>query len=163
MRGFRRFGRRTWWTVAAVVLLLLGGGAAAGVVLKARHDDKVKKQREEAARATRRRAEERAVERRQRQAANRVELEERKLLVRALESSVTKDAKKTVDDGLFDGPILRTQCDAAAGSLRDLSANTGTFECTAVNKDNPDGTSEGYRFSATVNYSTGEYRWHLGG
>jgi hypothetical protein len=30
-------------------------------------------------------------------------------------------------------------------------------------KTNSDGTSEGYRYSATVNYDDGSYTWHLGG
>ncbi len=60
------------------------------------------------------------------------------------------------------GPILSASCTPlGGGSADDLTSLTGTFECIAVNKENVDGTSSGYRFSATIN-SNKDYTWHLG-
>jgi hypothetical protein len=77
---------------------------------------------------------------------------------------VTKDAKKDVADGVLDGPILRTECTPVGGGNSDpLAAHTGNWSCLAVTKDDlSSGTSEGYAFSATVNYDDGSYTWHLG-
>lgn len=87
----------------------------------------------------------------------------RKVLITALEASVLKDAKKRETDGLLTGPFSRSSCTPlGGGSIDDLTAITGTFECIAVNKKESDGTESGYVFSATVNYDTGEYQWHLG-
>jgi type II secretory pathway pseudopilin PulG len=87
----------------------------------------------------------------------------RKVLITALEASVLKDAKKRETDGLLTGPFSRASCTPlGGGSVDDLTAITGTFECIAVNKKDSDGTESGYVFSATVNWNTGEYQWHLG-
>ena len=82
----------------------------------------------------------------------------------SLQTSVTKDAKKDVADGVLTGPILRTECTPVGGGNSDpLAAHTGKWDCTAVTKDDLDaGTSEGYSFSATVNYDDASYSWHLG-
>ncbi|WP_166804501.1 hypothetical protein [Cryobacterium algoritolerans] len=49
------------------------------------------------------------------------------------------------------------------GSTDDLTAITTTFTCMAINKENADGTSSGYQFSATMNWDDGSCTWHLGG
>jgi hypothetical protein len=60
------------------------------------------------------------------------------------------------------GPILSVSCTAlGGGSSDDLTSLTGTFECIAVNQKNADGSSSGYRFSATINWNK-DYTWHLG-
>jgi hypothetical protein len=46
--------------------------------------------------------------------------------VTQLQRSVTKDARKSVDAGVLDGPILNTQCTPlGGGSTDDLTALTG--------------------------------------
>jgi len=98
------------------------------------------------------------------QAAHEVEVAIRKALVKDLERSVTKDARRDADDGLLDGPILRTECTpVAGGNVDDVAEHTGDFSCMAVSRVNGDGTESGYRFSATVNYDASSYSWHLGG
>lgn len=91
------------------------------------------------------------------------EKEMRKVVVTALEASILKDAKKRETDGLLTGPFSRASCTPlGGGSIDDLTAITGTFECIAVNKKDADGTESGNVFSATVNWSTAAYQWHLG-
>lgn len=87
----------------------------------------------------------------------------RKTVVTAMEDSILKDAQSRVTDGVLTGPISLASCTPlGGGSTDDLTAITGTFQCIAVNKTNTDGSSSGYRFSATVNWNDGSYAWHLG-
>lgn len=97
------------------------------------------------------------------QAADASKRTERKLIVTALEDSILKDAGSRVTKGVLTGPITRASCTPlGGGSSDDLTAITGTFQCIAVNKTDPDGSSSGYRFSATVNWNEASYSWHLG-
>jgi hypothetical protein len=87
----------------------------------------------------------------------------RLVAVTEMEASILKDAKKRVKSQDLTGPILSATCTPlGGGSVDDLTALTGTFECIAVNKKNSDGSSEGYRFASTINWSEGSYSWHLG-
>jgi hypothetical protein len=143
----------------ALAIVLAGGGAAA-LVLKLDHDQKAhaaavaaQQKRDDA----QRRADQKA-------AADDLERSNRADLVKSLEKSVTKDAEKDVNDGVLTGPVLRSQCDPANGSNPDdLSITTADYSCLAVTSEKPDGTAEGYRFSATVNFDQLNYTWHLGG
>jgi uncharacterized protein HemX len=97
------------------------------------------------------------------QAADATKRAQRKLIVTSLEDSVKKDAESRVTKGVLDGPITSVSCTPlGGGSSDDLTAITGTFQCIAVNKTEADGTSSGYRFSATVNWNDTSYSWHLG-
>ncbi|GAA3318200.1 hypothetical protein GCM10017710_35360 [Arthrobacter ramosus] len=88
---------------------------------------------------------------------------QRKVIVKALEDSVLKDAQERATTGVLTGPITLASCTPlGGGSTDDLTSITGTFECIAVNKTNSDGSSSGYRFSATVNWNAASYSWHLG-
>lgn len=160
-----RVSKRVKIVLASLVTLLLLGAAGAGVAMKLHHDHLVKQRQAAAARrvAAQRRAA--AARAEAKKTEDHFKLAERKDTVKSLEHSVTKDAQKDVNDGLLDGPILRTECSPASGTdISDLSASTGDFTCLAVNKDNlSSGTSSGYRFTATVNYNDGTYTWHLGG
>lgn len=87
----------------------------------------------------------------------------RGVIVTGLEEAVQKDAEKRVGEGRLDGPIQRTECTPlGGGSMDDLTAITGTFECIAVNEKRDDGSESGYVFSATVNWDSASYSWHLG-
>jgi hypothetical protein len=80
-----------------------------------------------------------------------------------VEDSILKDAESRVTKGVLTGPITRASCTPlGGGSSDDLTAITGTFQCIAVNKTEADGSSSGYRFSATVNWNEASYSWHLG-
>jgi type II secretory pathway pseudopilin PulG len=160
----RGASRRAKLIVGGVVAVLLIGGSVTGVLLKLQHDNDVaathKQQRQEAQRQA-------AAQTQAQQAIDQANQEKRTLragIVTSLQDSVTKDATKNVDQGLLTGPISSTSCTpVGGGSTDDLTAHTGNFSCIAVNKTNGDGTSEGYRYSATVNYDDGSYTWHLGG
>jgi mannitol-specific phosphotransferase system IIBC component len=160
--------KRTKLTVlAAVIVVLLAAGAVAGLVLKNSHDKSIAKHKQQAAASSSAAAasESRAAASSAAADAKRIQDDatraDRKSLVKALEASVTKDAKKDVSDGLLDGPIKHTQCDPANGTS-DLLRASNTFQCTAVTKVSSDGTESGYVFSATVNWSAESYSWHLG-
>ncbi|MGN8131761.1 hypothetical protein [Paenarthrobacter sp. 22069] len=97
------------------------------------------------------------------QAADATKRAQRKLIVTSLEDSILKDAESRVGKGVLEGPITRASCTPiGGGSSDDLTAITGTFQCIAVNKTEADGSSSGYRFSATVNWNDASYSWHLG-
>ena len=87
----------------------------------------------------------------------------RKIEVKDLEKTITKDAKKDVADGVLDGPILGADCTPlGGGSTDDLTAHTGTFTCLAITSKSADGTERGYAFSAVINWDAHSYTWHLG-
>lgn len=154
------------YVAIAVIALLVIGVAAIGVVMKINHDNAVEASRiaahhravaRERAQAA---AEQRAAARRE---ADRQERSVRHQLIRQMQASITKDAKKEARSGLLDGPIYYTTCDPlGGGSTDDLTALTTTFSCLAVDKKNGDGTVQGYRFSATANWNESSYTWHLG-
>ena len=168
LRGLRRFRRRsTRVLIVLVPLLLLLGGAGAAVYLKLDHDADVKAEKREAAE---RRERARQAEERQRQSAAQAkadadafQVDLREESVKDLEKAVKKDAEENVSIGLFTGPITQVQCDAAEGNLDDLTADTVKFECLAANRENDDGTIEGYRYSSSIDFETGEMRWRVGG
>jgi hypothetical protein len=101
----------------------------------------------------------------QRQAAARREkIARRRQLVRKLELSVAKKAATDVASGVMAGPVRRTVCTPlGATNPNDPTQHTGSFECIAVTKDNPNGSYEGYRFSAIVSYDAGSYTSRLAG
>jgi hypothetical protein len=158
----RRPSRRL--LLGLLVLLLIIGGTAGAV--KIRHDNGVKAAHAAALADQHRKDAIAKASADAKAAADTAERANRKEIVTEMEASILKDArsKATGASGVaLDGPILRVLCTPlGGGSADDLTALTGTFECTAVNKDNADGSSEGYRFAATTNWNDGTYSWHLG-
>ncbi|WP_375492412.1 hypothetical protein [uncultured Jatrophihabitans sp.] len=158
-------------TISAVVVLLVAGAAIAGLVINNRHDASVAKHKKQVAAAAASAAAARSAANAAaasasaaaaaRSAEDAITRNDRKSLIDALEASVTKDAKKDVNEGVLDGPIKKTECDPTNGSS-DLLTASNTFECTAVTKISSDGTESGYVFSATVNWTGESYSWHLG-
>lgn len=148
--------------VAAVAVPVLVVALAGGVIVKRSHDQGV---RDDRAAAAERAAEQEADEAEAaQQAADDAERASRAKLVSALESNITKHAKKAVKDDLLDGPILSASCTATGGgSTDDLTALTGTFDCMAINKKNDDGTMSGYGYAGTIDWQSGELTWQLGG
>jgi hypothetical protein len=131
----RRLGRKT--VVAILAAVVLASGAAAAITLKAKHDQEVAAaERREAAKAAAEKAEAARQARQQaKTAAKQAERDIRTQLIKQMEKSITKDAKKRVADGLLEGPIYYTSCDPlGGGSVDDLTALTTTFECIAVNE-----------------------------
>jgi len=167
----RRPSRRTHWIILGVVvaLIVIAGGTA--LVLMVRHGNEVEaaeaaaaKEAEEAEALEAKQAKRQADARAAKRASDKLERQTRRLVVKELQKSITKDAREKVNDGLLDGPILNTQCTpVGGGSTDDLTAITGKFECLAVNKNNGDGTVSGYSFAATVDWKKFSYTWQLGG
>lgn len=160
-----------------VVLIGIGvlviAAAGTGVTLSIQHTNQVKAEQEAAAAAaevTKTRESEAAKAAASaasaaaaKQAAESLKRTQRKAIVKALEDSVLKDAQERVTTGVLTGPITLASCTPlGGGSTDDLTAITGTFQCIAVNKTNADGSSSGYRFSATANWNDASYTWHLG-
>ncbi|MBY6706206.1 DUF2510 domain-containing protein [Rhodococcus sp. BP-241] len=87
----------------------------------------------------------------------------RALSVVGIESSVKQMAEGHVEKGLVDGPIIDVTCSpVSGGSTDDLTETTTVFECFAANEDNGDGTMSGYKYNATMNWTTGSYTYGLG-
>ncbi len=169
--GRRKLSRRVVASIVTVVLLV---GLAVGGLLWKSHRDEVRaderaaavaEQKVEKEAAAREQAEEEAQEAIETQAAaDRAERKARASLVRFLQRTITKDARKDVAEGLLDGPILETSCTATGGgSTDDLTALTGTFECLAVTKEESDGTRSGYGYAGTIEWKSGSVTWQLGG
>lgn len=166
-RRFANVNKRLVAVAAAVLIIAVAGIA---VSLNIQHTNQVNaeqaaaasaaeaenKRQAEAARASQAAAD-------AKQAADAAKRAQRKLIVTSLEDSILKDAESRVGKGILEGPITRASCTPlGGGSSDDLTAITGTFQCIAVNKTEADGSSSGYRFSATVNWNDASYSWHLG-
>lgn len=172
LRGRRRrkLGKKAIAIIVAIVIL---AGTGVGISLGVQHSREVAaqeaadKKADEAAAAREREAEEERIrvqeEAEAAAAAATAERALRGLIVDGLEESVQKDATERAAKGTITGPIERTECTPlGGGSVDDLTAITGTFECIAVNEKLDDGSERGYVFSATVNWDEASYTWHLG-
>ena len=151
---------------AAILALVVAGGAVAAKI----QSDNAAEARQEAAekQAERERAAEEAAAQAQaeadaEEAAAEKELRKaRRAAVRSLEKAVTGDAQEAVADGLLDGPIIRTECQAVGGgSTDDLVESTTKFECLAISEELSGGESRGYPYDATMNWDEGSYTWQL--
>ncbi|MBM7415847.1 MULTISPECIES: DUF2510 domain-containing protein [Nocardiaceae] len=159
----RKPGKKLILAVAVVVLVLVGAGAAA----KFNHDSNVRQQ-EQAAQQAREEADQREAKRisdiqAEQERKDSAERLSRTLSVSGIETSVKQMAEGHVNKGLLDGPILSVSCSpVSGGSTDDLTETTTVFECFAANEDNGDGTMSGYKYNATMNWSSGEYTYGLG-
>lgn len=176
--GFARrgIGKRGRILVGGLIVALLAVGGATGVALKINHDNQVKAAKHRrvvaahnaalaAQAAQRARAARQAAQLAAQTAEDQLQVDERKVLVTALQNSITKDAQKDINNGVLNGPaITNTVCTpVGGGNLQDtLADHTGDWSCLAVNQTSADGTESGYGFSATINYDTGSYTWQLG-
>lgn len=166
-RRFANVNKRLVAIAAAVLIIAVAGIA---ISLNIQHTNQVNAEQAAAASAaeaeTKRQAEATRASQAAtaaKQAADATKRAQRKLIVTSLEDSILKDAESRVAKGVLDGPITRASCTPlGGGSSDDLTAITGTFQCIAVNKTEADGSSSGYRFSATVNWNDASYSWHLG-
>lgn len=159
--------RRAKSAMLGVVSLLVLGGAGAAIAIKIHHDNQVSARQRSAAAAHARAAaaalaQQQAQQQQQADQAAQTTLRQGEETL--LRQSITKDAQQQVNSGLLTGPILSTSCTPlSGGSSQNLASSSGTYECIAVNKIHADGTSSGYRFSGTIDFSTGSTTWHLGG
>lgn len=162
-RLFTKFSKRVRIIIAAALIVMIGG---IGISLSIQNTNRLNAEQAAATEAEaekKRESEAAARAAAAKKSADDAERTLRKVIVTELEGSVLKDAQERVTSGRLDGPITRASCTPlGGGSSDDLTAITGTFQCIAVNKTNADGSSSGYRFSATVNWNTFSYTWHLG-
>jgi hypothetical protein len=162
----RRVGK--WLAIAGAVALLLGliGG---GIAWKVAHDAEVAEAQAEAA-AEKSAAEERENQEQEEAAAaaaqqrrDEADRASRRASVSEIEASVKTMAEEHAEDGIIDGPIIQVTCSpVGGGSTDDLTEQTTVFECFAASNDNGDGTMSGYKYNATMNWSTGSYTYGLG-
>lgn len=170
VHGRKGLSKRTKVIVFSIVGVLVLAGAGVGVAQKISHDNQVTEDKQRAEAAAKAAAEQRKQEEAAAKAAqdqqdlkDSLERSVRRSSVREMRKSITKDAKKRVAEGVLDGPIYGTQCNPVGGGSQDnLEAKTTKFECLAINKKNGDGTVEGWRFSATMNWDEGSWTWRLG-
>jgi hypothetical protein len=165
----QRFSRRSRLILAAVLALVILAAGAGALTVKLHRDAQHRTaQRAAAAAVARQMAAEarRAAAKRAAAAAKRIETAQqiaaRHASEREMETSITTWARKQVSSGLLNGPILRTSCTPIGGGSQNLAEITVKYDCLAVDKDNTDGTSDGYGVHATMDFSTGQYQWGLG-
>lgn len=164
--------KRVRLVAAGLVVLLVLGGTGVAVAIKAHHDSQVAAQHRQAAAAAAaaaQRAAAAATARQQaaaaasaaQQAQQAAEVTQRQGLETQLQNAITNDATEKANQGvLFNGPAQSTTCTPiSGGSSQSLSQASGTYSCIAVYQTNSDGTSSGYRYSGTINFSTGSFTW----
>ena len=164
-RRFQEMSRRKRIVSLGVIAGLLIGGAIVGVALKVEHDNQVatkqKREKEEHAQfVAEKRAAVKAAERKQK-AEEGFELSLRQDLVKSMQHAIQKDAEKEVLEEELEGPILKTECEPEGGEIS-LTEAAQTFHCLAITTETG-GQYEGYRYTATANYSKESYSWRFGG
>jgi hypothetical protein len=157
------------WALIAGAGVLLLGLIAGGLAWKSSHDSHVAAA---AAAAAAEKAATQSREQQQREAAaasaakasqDDAERASRRAQVTEIEASVKKLAEQHVSKAVIQGPIISVTCDpVAGGSTDDLTQQTTVFKCFVANKDNGDGTMNGYNYNATMNWSTGSYTYGFG-
>lgn len=171
MRARRRVGawsKRRKAITLGVIAALVGGLVGAGVIVKVNHDNQVAREhreqqehREQIAQANKEERELLAEEKEEQEVEESLELVELEFEQEELEKAITKDATEKTEEGLLEGPILKTECEPEGGEL-DPHAAAQHFDCLAVDTVEG-GYSEGYRYEGTYNYAKGVYSWRLGG
>jgi hypothetical protein len=160
---------------AAVVLAVAAGGALLAVApgIESGKRERTARERAELARleaAKRRRLREEGrprsahLPRPARPLGTRAELRVRRRLVRALQDSITRDARARVRKGKLDGPVLGTHCVIEPPSQRvrerDLRVPAADYECLAITRRDPEGRFDvGDSFRATLRYRDFSYTW----
>lgn len=161
----KRSRRPLYIASAAVLVALLAGGIAAAVITKTNHDHQVAVAHDKAVAAKKEAdaaAAKQAADAKTKQIVDDAERARRKDAVTGIEASVKKLAEVDVAKGALDGPVLSASCDPVSGSTDVLTDLTTTFNCFVATHDNGDGTSSGYNFNATINWTTGSYTYGLG-
>lgn len=172
--SWSRISKRNVVIVAASTLVLaaaLGVGLAVKSAADAQAAQELAAEEKRAEEAAERKAERQAAAaeaQAEEEAAALAAAEEMERALRAeavaqIEQSVAAKATEDVTSGLIDGPVLRVSCSpVAGGSLDDLTETTTVFECFMSRVDNPDGTSSGYYYNATINWDSGSYTYGFG-
>lgn len=145
-------------------LVVLAVGAAGGTVAwKVNHDAQVAAQVAAAEEAANREAERMAAEKAEQEKRAAAERLSRQLSVAQIESSIETMANEHVNNGMYDGPVLNVSCSPTnGGSTDNLTETTTVFECFVATEDIGDGRMRGYKYHATMNWSTEEFTYGFG-
>jgi len=156
-RWFRK--RMVVVTLLVVVLAAVGGT----VTWKINHDAQVAAQASALEEAAKREAERIEAERAEQEAADAAERASRALSVTNIEASIEEMALEHVNKGMFDGPVLSVTCSPVnGGSTDNLNETTTVFECFVGTEDVGGGRMRGYKYHATMNWSSGEFTYGFG-
>ncbi len=153
--------------IVGVIVGLVVGGVTVGVNAKINHDNQVAQQHKEEQEERELAQEEKAEE--EKLAEEELETEEELARIEAkygresvdeLEEAITDDANGEAEEGISDY-VSETSCEAEGGRV-DTSLAAQNFSCLAVTSEEGS-LQEGYRYTATINYSQGNFTWRLGG
>jgi hypothetical protein len=155
----RRRGRVVAASVVAVLVLV---GAVVGFAFHASNTQAAERARASEAAAADKAATDKAATDKAATDKAATERAARAATVKQIESSITKDAEKSVEDDIITGPIINVTCTpTAGGSTEDLDTPSTTYQCFVANKDNGDGTLGGYYWDATSNWADGTATWGM--
>ncbi|MCD5421092.1 DUF2510 domain-containing protein [Rhodococcus pyridinivorans] len=155
-----RFRKRVILLTLLVVALAAIGGT---VTWKLNHDAQVAAQASALEEAAKREAERVEAERAAQEAADNAERMSRSLSVANIESSIEEMANEHVAKGMYDGPVLSVKCSPVnGGSTDNLNETTTVFECFVGTEDVGGGRMRGYKYHATMNWSSGEFTYGFG-
>ena len=151
----KKRSKRKLIIAGAIAVVIVGALIAGGIIWKTTTDAQASADAQHAAEVAEDKVKAKEAAQKRRDSAER---EERKATVEQIESSITTMAEKHVSEDLIDGPIIDVSCSPlGGGSTDDMTEQTTVFDCFVANKDNGDGTMSGYKYHATMNWSTGEF------
>lgn len=156
--------RRTTLLVLSIAVVLVVVGIAGALTVRGVSIAAAEQKAEESAQAAAaEEAEVAALAADRQEAADTAERASRLESVTEIETSIKTMAEEHATDGIIDGPVLSVGCSpTSGGSTDDLTALTTVFECFVANQDNGDGTSSGYYYNSTMNWSDGSFTYGLG-
>ncbi|UYP18749.1 DUF2510 domain-containing protein [Rhodococcus sp. Z13] len=156
----RRFPKKQ---ILVIVLVLLVAAICGAVGWKIDHDAEIAAQVAAAEEAAQREAERLEAERKAQELEDETERRARAATVTNIETSIEEMANEHVNKGMFDGPILSVTCSPVnGGSTDDLTETTTVFECFVGTEDVGGGRMRGYKYHATMNWTSGEFTYGFG-
>lgn len=157
----RRHLTRKPVVLGLLVLALTGVGGT--VAWKIDHDAQVAAQVTAAEEAAEREAQRLAAEQDAQERRDEAERAMRARSVAGIESSIETMAGEHVAEGMYDGPVLDVSCSPVnGGSTDNLTETTTVFECFVATEELGDGRMRGFKYHATMNWTSGEYTYGFG-
>ncbi|MEE2058391.1 DUF2510 domain-containing protein [Rhodococcus artemisiae] len=156
----RKFRKKPIIVALVILVLAVVGGT---VSWKVNHDAQVAAQVAAAEEAADREAERIAEEVAAQERRDEAERASRMLSVANIESSVEEMANEHVGEGMYDGPVLSATCSPVnGGSTDNLNETTTVFECFVGTEELGGGRMRGYKYHATMNWTSGEFTYGFG-
>lgn len=166
-KRIKSLSKRQKIVIGGVIIGLLVGGITAGVIAKVSHDNQVaqeqKEEQEEHELAQQEKGEEEKLaeeELETEEELERIEAKYGRESIGELEAAITDDANGEAEEGISEY-VSETSCEAEGGRV-DTTLAAQSFFCLAVTSEEG-GLQEGYRYTATINYTKGNFTWRLGG